>query len=256
MDKENPSQKIQNLSSGFSKVCPNMELKSTATPCLINSSLHRTSALSNSCRDLGILKDLTDRQAESNHLIHQFMSDWPEMKVQSSDTTHLSISTPMASSDNKVTLLPLRSTNELDQVDRQTMNWIPISWETSMGGPLGEVLHSANNSNSSAECKDYSSALNLMSEGWEGSFSSALRSSPTGVLQKTAFSSVSNSSAGSSPRAEENRSKLVEGAAMSGELWHVPTWGRVLPLFLISTLLAAYTVVMFFYFNQIYVETW
>ncbi|XP_031406551.1 growth-regulating factor 7-like [Punica granatum] len=233
MNKENVSEKIQNPSSGFSMISPSTNVKSKATPFLIDSSSERTSSLLNSCQNLGTLKDLTDRETESDHSIRHFINDWPVMSVQSSDATHLSISIPMASNDNRVTLSPLRSAHDLDQVQmnlgvgggtgygeqvhKQTVNWIPISWETSMGGPLGEVLHNANNSNSSTDCKN-SSVLNLMTEGWESSSSSPLGSSPTGVLQKTAFGSVSNSSAGSSPRVEENRSKPLEGSAMCSEV--------------------------------------
>ncbi|KAJ6391291.1 hypothetical protein OIU77_025307 [Salix suchowensis] len=104
-----------------------------------------------------------------------------------------------------------------NEPNQRQANWIPISWETSMGGPLGEVLHNTNN-NATAECKNASS-LNLMTERWDNSPWAG--SSPTGVLQKSAFaslsncwlisdrglqksafSSLSNSSAGSSPRAE------------------------------------------------------
>ncbi|MCF6814757.1 hypothetical protein L3H39_11105, partial [Corynebacterium sp. MC-16] len=83
-----------------------------------------------------------------------------------------------------------------------------------MGGPLGEVLNLSNNNNSNAsdQCgknNNNTSALNLMKDdddddGWDNS-PPPIGSSPTGVLQKTAFGSLSNSSAGSSPRgAPEN----------------------------------------------------
>ncbi|KAJ6335312.1 hypothetical protein OIU78_012028 [Salix suchowensis] len=85
-----------------------------------------------------------------------------------------------------------------NEPNQRQANWIPISWETSMGGPLGEVLHTTNN-NATAECKNASS-LNLMTERWDNSPRAG--SSPTGVLQKAAFASLSNSSARSSPRAE------------------------------------------------------
>ncbi|XP_057776530.1 growth-regulating factor 2-like [Salvia miltiorrhiza] len=65
-----------------------------------------------------------------------------------------------------------------------TSNWVPISWEpTSMGGPLGEALHS-------------NVQLNLM-DRWDSS--PRLDSSPTGVLQRGPFASLSNSSAAGSP---------------------------------------------------------
>ncbi|XWS21322.1 hypothetical protein CRYUN_Cryun30bG0045700 [Craigia yunnanensis] len=149
---------------------------------------------------------------------------WPEVDVQS-DRTQLSISIPMAASDfmsstsspnhEKVILSPLRLSPKFDHIhmglgvgsvvnepNQRQANWIPISWETSMGGPLGEVLHSTNSS--AADCKN-SSALHLMTEGWD--HSPRLGSSPTGVLQMTTFGSFSNSSAGSSPRAENNKTR-------------------------------------------------
>lgn len=189
-------------------------------------------------------QDITSQETESQHSLRQFMDDWPksqsnrsaiswpEVDVQS-DRTQLSISIPMAASDfmsstsspnnEKVTLSPLRLSREFDPIhmglgvgsvvinnepNQRQANWIPITWETSMGGPLGEVLHSTNNSNT-ADCKN-SSALNLMTEGWDNS--PRFVSSPTGVLQKTTFVSLSNSSAGSSPRAENK--KTHEGASL------------------------------------------
>ncbi|KAF3957137.1 hypothetical protein ACB098_12G070800 [Castanea mollissima] len=191
-------------------------------------------------------QELSDRRTESQQSLRHFIDDWP--KIQSdrsavswpkldmqSDRTQLSISIPMASSDfisstsspssnEKLTLSPLRLSRELDPIrmglgvssainepnQRQT-NWIPISWETSMGGPLGEVLHHSNNN--VVDCKR-SSALNLMTAGWDSS--PPLGSSPTGVLQKTTFGSLSNSSAGSSPRADNHRT--LEGASLCNDL--------------------------------------
>ncbi|TYI82546.1 hypothetical protein E1A91_D05G228400v1 [Gossypium mustelinum] len=204
---------------------------------LLNPS-HKISALIK-CRNF------TSQETESQHSLRQFMDEcsktqsdrsaisWPEIDVQS-DRTQLSISVPMAASDyisftsstnnDKVTLSPLRLSREFDPIhmglgvgsvindsNQRQANWIPISWEASMGGPLGEVLHSTNSS--TGECKS-SSALNLMTEGWDSS--PRLGSSPTGVLQKTSFGSLSNSSAGSSPTAEHN--KTHEGASLCNNL--------------------------------------
>ncbi|XP_038886692.1 growth-regulating factor 6-like isoform X2 [Benincasa hispida] len=175
----------------------------------------------------------TQEAAETQHSFRQFFNNWPKNQSDSSsvswsnsnidpqsDRTQLSISIPMATSDfrsstsspsnEKLTLSPLKSSQELDPIqmglgvgnvidepNNRQANWIPISWESSMGGPLGEVLHSTNNNG--GELKS-SSILNLMTEGWDNSPS--LGSSPTGVLQKTAFGCFSNSSTGSSPRTE------------------------------------------------------
>ncbi|KAG6598319.1 Growth-regulating factor 6, partial [Cucurbita argyrosperma subsp. sororia] len=123
----------------------------------------------------------TQEAAETQHSLRQFFNNWPKNQSDSSsvswsnsnldlqsDRTQLSISIPMATSDfrsstsspanEKVTLSPLKSLQEMDPLqmglgvgnvmdepNNRQANWIPISWESSMGGPLGEVLHSTNN---------------------------------------------------------------------------------------------------------------
>ncbi|XP_058080788.1 growth-regulating factor 6-like [Magnolia sinica] len=179
--------------------------------------------------------DLNDREPQS-HPFRHFIDDWPksrsdhsaitwpEVDEVRSDRTQLSISIPVTSSDfssstssptqEKLTLSPLKLSREFDPVQmglgvggtlndaaQRQASWIPISWETSMGGPLGEALNNANNT--PTDQKYSASALNLMTEGWDAS--PRLRSSPTDVLQKTTFTSISNSSSGSSPRAENNK---------------------------------------------------
>ncbi|XP_077233891.1 growth-regulating factor 6-like isoform X2 [Tasmannia lanceolata] len=181
--------------------------------------------------------DLNDQEPQSQSLRH-FIDDWPknrsdrsaitwpEVEEIQSDRTQLSISIPVASSDfssstssptnEKVSLSPLKLSREFDpfqmglgvggvlnEATQRQANWIPISWENSMGGPLGEVLNNTNNT--PRERKNSSSALNLSSEGWDAS--PRLGSSPTGVLQKTSFGSFSNSSNGSSPRAGNNNTR-------------------------------------------------
>ncbi|XP_011017085.1 PREDICTED: growth-regulating factor 1-like isoform X2 [Populus euphratica] len=205
---------------------------------LLNHSQKSSSVMSS--RNFDSSQDLTDQESVSQHSLRQFMDDcpkshsdrsavaWPGLDLQS-ERTQLSISIPMAPADfmsstsspnnEKISLSPLRLSREFDPIqmglgvgvgsvanepNQRQANWIPISWETSMGGPLGEVLHSTNN-NATAECKNESS-LNLMTERRDNS--PRVGSSPTGVLQKSAFASVSNSSAGSSPRAEN---KTIEG---------------------------------------------
>lgn len=177
--------------------------------------------------------ELNDQESQSHPLRHfidnwpKSPSDrsaitWPEVEKIQSDRTQLSISIPVASSDfssstssptqERVTLSPLKLSRELDPIQmglgvggvhestQRQANWIPISWESSMGGPLGEVLKNTNNSQ--RDHKNSSSVLNLMTEGWDAS--PQIGSSPTGVLQKT-FGSFSNSSTGSSPRTEVNK---------------------------------------------------
>ncbi|KGN62426.1 growth-regulating factor 1 isoform X2 [Cucumis sativus] len=188
----------------------------------------------------------TQESAESHHSLRQFFNNWPKNQPDSSsvswsnsnldpqsDRTQLSISIPMATSDfrsstsspanDKLTLSPLKSAQELDPIqmglgvgnvmdepNNRQANWIPISWESSMGGPLGEVLNSTNNNGGESKS---SSMLNLMTEGWDNSPS--LGSSPTGVLQKTAFGSFSNSSTGSSPRTENHKTNEGGGGGSS-----------------------------------------
>lgn len=191
---------------------------------LLNPSQKSTSLIS--CRNFGSSQDLVNQEAESQHSLHQFIDDWP-------NKTQLSISIPMGAStdfipsssstnNEKITLSPLRLSREVDpelmglgmgnEQNSEQTNWIPISWDqNSVGGPLGEVLNHSNNYNILE--KERSSVLNLMTEGWDNSPS--IGSSPTGVLQKTSFGSVSNSSAGSSPRAENN--KTHEGASLCND---------------------------------------
>ncbi|XP_076921789.1 growth-regulating factor 2-like [Bidens hawaiensis] len=110
------------------------------------------------------------------------------------DWTQLSMSIPAVASDfSSSSNSPAREklvgsgglTNDFDPTQKHASNRIPISWgnSSSMGGPLGEMLNR-------------SSGLE-MSEMWAGS-------SPTGVLQKSTFVSLSNSSSGSSPKRDEH----------------------------------------------------
>ncbi|KAM1894909.1 hypothetical protein ACFX13_043752 [Malus domestica] len=194
----------------------------------------------------------TSYPAESNsqhHSLRHFIDDcpktqsdcqpvsWPNQLDMQSDRTQLSISIPIASSTSNETLSPLHLSRELEssasmglgvgsshalseQNNIKQANWIPTAWETSLGGPLGEVLHNPNSSNGAAEYKNNSSVLNLITGGrWDNKNNSPspLGSSPTGVLQKTAFGSLSNSSAGSSPRAEKNN-RSHEGFSLCNDL--------------------------------------
>ncbi|KAJ0967707.1 hypothetical protein J5N97_024624 [Dioscorea zingiberensis] len=178
--------------------------------------------------------ELKDQQSQAHPLRHFFddwpknRSDrppisWPEVEETQSNRTQLSISIPMSdfssssSSPNqeKVTLSPLKLSREFDPIpmglsvgvlneaSQRQASWIPVSWESSMGGPLGEVLTNTNNTTPKECSKNYSSSsLNLLTDGWDSS--PRIVSSPTGVLQKTTFGSLS-SSTGSSPRAESHK---------------------------------------------------
>lgn len=178
---------------------------------LLNPS-QKTSSLK-SCRNSGSSQDLADQESVSQHSLRQFTHNWPKSRPDRSavsrpeldmqcDRTRLSISIPMAPTDymsstsspnsEKITLSPLRLSREFDPIQMglgvgsianepnpKQANWIPIS---SMGGPLGEVLHNTNNN--TAEYRN-ASALNLMTDRWDNS--PRVDSSPTGVLQKSTF---------------------------------------------------------------------
>ncbi|KAF3780102.1 Growth-regulating factor 6 [Nymphaea thermarum] len=145
---------------------------------------------------------INDVQAEATCLA----TSMPAATLGSSSS---SLSSPMP---EQLALSPLKFEREVHPIQmglsvgdgdcsspKQT-NWVPRSWEMPFGGPLAEALNSTNvTTKSSMEAKN-SSALNLIARGWDAN--SPLQSSPTGVLQKTAFGTLSCSSAGSSPRPE------------------------------------------------------
>ncbi|GFY99440.1 hypothetical protein Acr_13g0008400, partial [Actinidia rufa] len=143
--------------------------------------------------------DFSNCESRDQHPLRHFIDEWPKDQPNhatiawpdelKSDWTQLSMSIPMASSDFSSTLPTYR---------------MPISWESSMGGPLGEVLNST--SSAAGPCKK--STLNLTTRVWNGS--PQLGSSPTGVLQNTMFVSLSNSSSGSSPRADKKQGNRID----------------------------------------------
>ncbi|KAK8937833.1 Growth-regulating factor 6 [Platanthera guangdongensis] len=170
---------------------------------------------------------ITDHQCAGSRPFRHFIDDWS--KNQSNDKTELSISIPMASSDfsssssspnqKKMSFSPLRLScefNPLDHGGERDSSWIPISWEPTVGGPLGEVLTNTASGPLGNKYlgtpKDHrrnlsSSSLNLLTDGWTSS--RRFESSPTGVLQKSGFGSLS-SSARSSPRAENFKTRMHE----------------------------------------------
>ncbi|XWS29678.1 hypothetical protein CRYUN_Cryun24cG0050500 [Craigia yunnanensis] len=208
-----------------------------ASDSLVNP-LHRSSYMNS--KEHGQFVDFTDQETQDQNPLRQLIDGWPKDRSSrsvitwpeelKSDCTQLSMCIPMASSDfsssssslaqEKLAFSPLRLSREFDPIqmgfgvnsgisdqNQKQANWIPISWESSMGGPLGEVL--TNITSNVDSCKN-SSALTLVSEWWDGS--PQLGSSPTGVLQKAPFGSLSNSSSGSSPIAENK--KPHDGASL------------------------------------------
>ncbi|KAK9097125.1 hypothetical protein Sjap_022622 [Stephania japonica] len=246
-----PTMNLKSNDSPFSVLKSDLTFAESRTDFgLISSdSLLNTSQRSSyiDCRNFNSSPDLNEHESRPQDPLRHFIDDWPKNRSDSSsltwpeveetqlDCTQLSISIPVASSDfsssssspahEKLTLSPLRLSREFNPIHmglgvgsvlsneptQRQANWIPISWETSMGGPLGEVLNKTNNAG--PDCKN-SSALNLMTEGWD--VNSHMELSPTGVLQKAAFGSLSNSSTGSSPRAETN--KIRDGGSLRDNL--------------------------------------
>lgn len=156
---------------------------------------------------------------------HHSTVTWPEMEDMQSERTQLSMSISMASSEfsssttrnhDNDTLSPLKLSREYDlarldsqlcrmsEASQRQVSWIPTSWGASMGGPLGEALKNTNNAtkDQSKACSSSSSSLNILTGSWDSS--PQMESSPTGVLQKTSFGSLT-SSTGSSPRAENKK---------------------------------------------------
>ncbi|KAE8682177.1 putative Ribosomal RNA processing protein 1 B [Hibiscus syriacus] len=208
LNKGSVGENMPHTAPGLSMISPNGDLKSRENPFLnpkqpLNLS-HKSSSIIE-CRNFGSSQDLTSQETESQHSFRRFIDDkpkrqsdysiisLPELDVQSY-RIQLSISIPMAASDfmsttsspnNRNLTLPLWLSREFNPIhirlgvgnvtnesNQRQINWTPVSWETSM----------------------------------EGSDNSPrIGSSPTGVLQKTTFGSLSNSSAGSSPRTENNK---------------------------------------------------
>lgn len=204
---------------------------------------HRSSYMNSN--DYGSFLDFTDHETQDQNPLRQFMDEWPKDQSSrsvitwpeelKSDWTQLSMSIPIASSEfssspsspaqEKLALSPLRLSREFDPIrvgsvvnsdivdhNQKHGHWMPVSWGSSMGGPLGEVLTNTTTSNAGS-CKN-SSALSLLSEGWDGC--PQVGSSPTGVLRKAHFGSLSNSSSGSSPIAENK--KPHDGASLCDDV--------------------------------------
>ncbi|KAL5753179.1 hypothetical protein ACOSP7_023349 [Xanthoceras sorbifolium] len=209
---------------------------------LLNPSQRRS--LLNSKSYGGSYLDFSDQQSQDQQPVRQFIAEWPNVDESNhsvmtwsdelkSDWTQLSMSIPMSHSEfsssssspahEKFALSPLRLSREFDPVQmgsgmidltesmQKQTNWIPITYGSSMGGPLGEAL--TNPINSVGTCKNQSS-LNLLTEGWDGS--PHFGSSPTGVLHKSTFCSLSNSSSASSPIAENK--KTHDGASLCDDV--------------------------------------
>ncbi|KAK4393499.1 Growth-regulating factor 1 [Sesamum angolense] len=180
------------------------------------------------------------KEANNQHPVHHFIDDWPKDQADrssgpwpeelKSDWTQLSMSIPVTQdfsssssspAQEKSTMSTLRLSHELDPIHmslgvshdlgeplQKQSSWLPVAWGNSMGGPLGEVLTSTTTVAGVGE--SFSSV-----KAWKSS--PELGSSPTGVLQKTTFVSLSNSSSGSSPPSGDNK-KAPENASLCSDL--------------------------------------
>lgn len=149
--------------------CPEFGL--VCSDSLLNP-LNRSSTLVSS-------RNYEDSETKSENVIRQFMDVYPQSHSPRlppswadvdlhSDRTQLSISIP---TDEKLPVSPLRLSQENEATrmglsvgaitSEQNQRWVPIPWQPSVGGPLGEALHTSN------DCKN-SKALNLI-ENWDHS---------------------------------------------------------------------------------------
>ncbi|RRT73630.1 hypothetical protein B296_00020762 [Ensete ventricosum] len=131
---------------------------------------------------------------------------WSGVEEMQSDRIQSSILIPMACS-------PCNSSPKYDptnvglragvpcEVSKCQTGWLPFSPESSMAGPLGEVLN-----RTSSTIKQQ---INFLTDGCD--LSPWLESSPTGVLQKPLFGSVSSSTQ-SSPGADNSKSHKSNGS--------------------------------------------
>ncbi|KAL6956375.1 hypothetical protein U1Q18_048173, partial [Sarracenia purpurea var. burkii] len=125
----------ESLNSGFGLVFSDSLLNPSRKISCMNS------------KNYNSIVDFDNRESQDQHPLRHFIDDWP--KNQSNDVTISS------SAREKITLSPLRLSHELDPIqmglkvnkilggstEKQT-NLVPLSWGSSMGGPLGEVLSS------------------------------------------------------------------------------------------------------------------
>lgn len=123
--------------------------------------------------------ELDKDKYNSEHSLGQFMGNWPKCQSEplaipwpetdtQSDRTRLSISLPAVATDfmststltnEKLGCSPIKFSHNLgsahmgSEMNAVIKNTIQrqANWETSAGGPLGEVLHSSNNSASDSQ---------------------------------------------------------------------------------------------------------
>ncbi|CAH9076924.1 unnamed protein product [Cuscuta epithymum] len=98
-------------------------------------------------------------EKESQYPLRQFINEWPKNHSDRPSLSWPEID-PLHSQEIEATQMRLGVGNIRNEENERETNWIPISWESSTGGPLGEVFHGTN-----IESKD-SSPVNPMTSGW------------------------------------------------------------------------------------------
>lgn len=237
-----------------------------STDSLLNPS-QESSYIDSKSYDASPFLDFIGQDTGDQYQLRHFIDDWPNDTSEhsaiawpaelKSDWTKLSMSIPMTSSDfssssnsskhkDNLVLSPLRLSREFEptlmslagsdylaQIAQNEIKWVPTSWaaasDCSVGGPLGEAL--TNSSGYEKAYKNYppssSSSLNLLTDGCDGS--PQVGSSPTGVLQKSTFCSLSNSSSESSPRGEYKRRNYIVGASIYDDVLGTPLASTSVP---------------------------
>ncbi|KAD2805630.1 hypothetical protein R6Q59_029321 [Mikania micrantha] len=184
----------------------------SAITASLQTAINRTQESSDSLMYPVNYTSFLDHGASNPNPLPDFVNPWSKAESLKRDWTQLTMSIPMAASDfSSSSNSPAQETLAVpslgltpyfypDPTHKQTSNWI-LSSGNSMGGPLGEVL------NRSCSCKGLK--IKNPSSGAEMNHTSCdmweavnhhMGSSPTGVLQKTTFVSLSNSSSASSPK--------------------------------------------------------
>lgn len=132
------------------------------------------------------------KQAEPNPVHHLFGKEIQPDDIQ------LSISIPMDNSNLSNNYdkahIGLGVGSSSNEGNSARASWIPVSWGTSSGGPLGEFFTNTSNKPDDKNKSCPSPSLILLADGCT---TSAQLHSPTGVLQMTNFSSVSSSTVSS-----------------------------------------------------------
>ncbi|XP_074584013.1 growth-regulating factor 7-like [Curcuma longa] len=216
LSKENTNDQVQDAASRSMLTSTNSEAMTSKPVSRKQSASSHFNLESSSLSDINLVPTLKPDaiESQSNPLRH-FIDDWsktqsdcstitwPEIEDVRSERTQLSMSIPMASSEFSSSTAPNHESDtesrlcRMSEANQRQASWIPIFWEASVGGPLGEVLSALKNTNNKT-CSS-SASLNLLPDGWDST--PRVESSPTGVLQKTSLGSLTSSTV-SSPTTE------------------------------------------------------